>query len=78
MKKLNKMKRKTIITSLTLALLSVVLFSCKENEEAPKPDPIVNVKANAGADQDVLPTKVATLDGWLQQVRKTKLMHGLS
>lgn len=63
MKKLNKMKRKTIITSLALALLSAVLLSCKENEETPKPDPVVNVKANAGADQDVLPTKVATLDG---------------
>ncbi|WP_337045114.1 PKD domain-containing protein [Emticicia sp. 17c] len=54
------------ITSTLWALLLLVgstLVSCKETEETPKPTPDIQLKAQAGPDQDVLPTKLVTLDG---------------
>jgi hypothetical protein len=56
------MKSKSIIIPIALVMFSA-LVSCKETEETPKPDPVVSIKADAGADQDVIPTQIATLDG---------------
>jgi hypothetical protein len=71
MKKLNTMKRTSIIIPLSLAFFSA-LISCKETEETPKPTPVVNLKANAGVDQDVLPIQAATLDGSASTGNETK------
>ena len=66
MKKLNynskQMKAKSITIALAYAMFGA-LVSCKETTEAPKPAPVETVKAQAGPDQEILPTQLVTLDG---------------